>query len=100
MPLWDAHIKLGMNVASWALCVLNNGRFYARHNSEDTKIDNLTSDRIGVYLDWPAGILSFYCVSPDSHTLTHIHTFCTVFKKPVHPGFNVDTGSLTLCQLD
>ncbi|MCJ8748225.1 hypothetical protein PDJAM_G00162570 [Pangasius djambal] len=96
----DAQIKLGLNPISWVLMCVNNKRFYARHNSEDTDIDMPKSNRIGVYLDWPAGTLSFYNVSPDTHTLKHIHTFCTVFKKPVLPGFSVESGSLTLCQLD
>ncbi|XP_060717076.1 NACHT, LRR and PYD domains-containing protein 3-like isoform X2 [Tachysurus vachellii] len=100
LPVWDAHMKLGLNHVSWALCTFTSERFFARHNSEDTDIYILKSNRIGVYLDWPAGTLSFYSISPDTHSLTHLHTFCTVFKKPVHPGFSVESGSLTLCQLD
>lgn len=43
--------------------------------------------RIGVYLDWPAGTLSFYSVSSD--TLTHLHTFRNTFQKPIYPGFRI-----------
>ncbi|XP_053085784.1 NACHT, LRR and PYD domains-containing protein 12-like isoform X1 [Pangasianodon hypophthalmus] len=96
----DAQMKLGLNPISWVLVCVNNKRFYARHNSEDTDIDMPKPNRIGVYLDWPAGTLSFYSVSPDTHTLKHIHTFCTLFEKPVLPGFSVESGCLTLCQLD
>ncbi|KAB5523734.1 hypothetical protein PHYPO_G00155880 [Pangasianodon hypophthalmus] len=96
----DAQMKLGLNPISWVLMCVNNKRFYARHNSEDTDIDMPKPNRIGVYLDWPAGTLSFYSVSPDTHTLKHIHTFCTLFEKPVLPGFSVESGCLTLCQLD
>ncbi|CAL8406787.1 unnamed protein product [Arctogadus glacialis] len=43
--------------------------------------------RVGVYLDRPAGTLSFYRVSPDvggsSDTLTHIHTFQSAFTQDV-----------------
>ncbi|CAL8290470.1 unnamed protein product [Lota lota] len=47
---------------------------------------------VGVYLDRPAGTLSFYRVSPDvggaSDTLTHIHTFQATFtQEDLHPGF-------------
>uniref|UniRef100_A0A672G644 B30.2/SPRY domain-containing protein n=2 Tax=Salarias fasciatus TaxID=181472 RepID=A0A672G644_SALFA len=43
--------------------------------------------RIGVYLDWPAGTLSFYIVSSD--TLSHIYTFRTRFTEPLYPTFLV-----------
>ncbi|KAM6898998.1 stonustoxin subunit beta-like [Lycodopsis pacificus] len=40
---------------------------------------------LGVYLDWPAGTLSFYKVSSD--TLSHLYTFHTTFTEPVYPYF-------------
>ncbi|XP_074476879.1 neoverrucotoxin subunit alpha-like [Sebastes fasciatus] len=40
--------------------------------------------RVGVYLDWSAGTLSFYSVL--SNTLEHIYTFHTKFTEPVYPG--------------
>ncbi|XP_077952760.1 stonustoxin subunit alpha-like isoform X1 [Gasterosteus aculeatus] len=40
---------------------------------------------LGVYLDWPAGHLSFYKVS--SNTLKHLYTFRTTFTEPLYPGF-------------
>ncbi|CAL8360209.1 unnamed protein product [Boreogadus saida] len=61
---------------------------------------------LGVYLDRPAGTLSFYRVSPggggSSDTLTHIHTFQSTFtQEDLLPGFRLwrlgSSGSL--CQL-
>ncbi|XP_060717075.1 NACHT, LRR and PYD domains-containing protein 3-like isoform X1 [Tachysurus vachellii] len=98
--LWNSHMRLGSNLVSWVLWCVTNKYCIARHNTKDYIIRMPKLKRIGVYLDWPAGTLSFYTVSPDTHSLTHIHTFCTVFEKPVHPGFGVESGSLTLCQLD
>uniref|UniRef100_A0A3Q3FA82 SPRY-associated domain-containing protein n=1 Tax=Labrus bergylta TaxID=56723 RepID=A0A3Q3FA82_9LABR len=45
------------------------------------------SDRgyLAVYVDCPAGSLSFYRVSSD--TLIHLHTFNTTFTEPLYPGF-------------
>uniref|UniRef100_A0A671Y2W6 B30.2/SPRY domain-containing protein n=1 Tax=Sparus aurata TaxID=8175 RepID=A0A671Y2W6_SPAAU len=43
--------------------------------------------RLGVYLDWSAGTLSYYKVSSD--TLSHIYTFHTKFTEPVYPGFGI-----------
>ncbi len=44
------------------------------------------SDRVGVYLDWSAGTLSFYNIS-DTHTHTH------TFPEPLCAGFGVDCDS-------
>ncbi|KAK0144091.1 Tripartite motif-containing protein 16 [Merluccius polli] len=65
--------------------------------------DDCYGARVGVYVDRPAGSLSFYRVSPgvggSSHTLTLIHTFQTTFTQEVLlPGFGVDPGSsASLC---
>eukprot|EP00063_Salmo_salar_P064287 XP_014039122.1 PREDICTED: NACHT, LRR and PYD domains-containing protein 12-like isoform X1 [Salmo salar] len=58
------------------------------------------SERVGVYLDWPAGTLAFYSVS-SSGTLTHRYTEHTTFTEPLYPGFGVySSTSVTLCQID
>ncbi|XP_028263754.1 neoverrucotoxin subunit alpha-like [Parambassis ranga] len=41
-------------------------------------------NKVGVYLDWPAGTLSFYSVSSD--TLRHLYTFQATFTEPLFPG--------------
>ncbi|XP_030255445.1 neoverrucotoxin subunit alpha-like [Sparus aurata] len=52
--------------------------------------------RLGVYLDWSAGTLSYYKVSSD--TLSHIYTFHTKFTEPVYPGFGIwGRSSMSLC---
>ncbi|KAM7418373.1 hypothetical protein PAMA_015816 [Pampus argenteus] len=51
--------------------------------------------KLGLFLDWPAGILSFYWLSGDTKTL--LYTFHTTFTEPLHPAFTVyPAGSLTL----
>ncbi|CAI5669613.1 unnamed protein product [Oreochromis niloticus] len=47
--------------------------------------------RLGVFLDWPAGTLSYYEVSADK--LRHIHTFKNNFSEPVYPGFYLNKNS-------
>uniref|UniRef100_A0A3Q3EBY7 NACHT domain-containing protein n=1 Tax=Labrus bergylta TaxID=56723 RepID=A0A3Q3EBY7_9LABR len=56
------------------------------------------SDRVAVYVDCPAGSLSFYRVSSD--TLIHLHTFNTTFTEPLYPGFGFRSlgSSVSLCQ--
>ncbi|XP_028267020.1 NACHT, LRR and PYD domains-containing protein 12-like [Parambassis ranga] len=51
---------------------------------------------IGVYVDQPVGVLSFFEVHSD--TLTHLYTVHTAFTEPLHPGFRVD-GSVLLHEI-
>ncbi|XP_063059385.1 NACHT, LRR and PYD domains-containing protein 3-like [Engraulis encrasicolus] len=57
--------------------------------------------RIGVYLDWPAGLLTFYSVSAREKKV--LHSFCTTFSTSVTPAFgltspyiNEEPASITL----
>ncbi|XP_055768106.1 NACHT, LRR and PYD domains-containing protein 3-like isoform X2 [Salvelinus fontinalis] len=92
---------LGFNDKSWSLRCSDNS-YYARHNNNSTTIDvsSFSSHRVGVYLDWPAGTLSFYRASSD--TLTHLHTFHTTFTEPLYPGFHLwGSGvSASFCQVN
>ncbi|XP_042169243.1 NLR family CARD domain-containing protein 3-like [Oncorhynchus tshawytscha] len=83
---------LGYNDKSWSLSCSDNS-YIARHNNNPTTIDvpSSSSHRVGVYLDWPAGTLSFYRASSD--TLTHLITFTSTFTEPLYPGFGVWIGS-------
>ncbi|XP_041959906.1 protein NLRC5-like [Alosa sapidissima] len=81
-------VIMGRNAKSWSLYC--SGLSYSvRHNDEHTDIPapSSRSRTVGVYLDWPAGTLSFYSVSTD--TLTHLHTFHSTFTEPLYPGFGV-----------
>uniref|UniRef100_A0A8C7RJ79 B30.2/SPRY domain-containing protein n=1 Tax=Oncorhynchus mykiss TaxID=8022 RepID=A0A8C7RJ79_ONCMY len=92
---------LGYNNKSWSLICSENS-YTACHNNKPTTIDvpSSSSHRVGVYLDWPAGTLSFYRASSD--TLTHLYTFTSTFTEPLYPGIhvwydNVDSTA-SLCQ--
>ncbi|XP_051559343.1 NLR family CARD domain-containing protein 3-like isoform X2 [Myxocyprinus asiaticus] len=92
--------RFGLNNMSWSLFCTNDG-YTIWHNNEGTVIPSPSSpsNRVGVYLDWLAGTLSFYSVS-DTHTLTHLHTFSTTFTEPVYAAFGVyDDSSVSLCQI-
>ncbi|XP_078142480.1 protein NLRC3-like [Centroberyx gerrardi] len=84
---------LGGNEKSWSLSCCGN-TYSVWHNNRETVLPSLSSsdsNRVAVYLDWPAGSLSFYRVSSD--TLIHIHTFHSTFTEPLYPGFGVGLGS-------
>uniref|UniRef100_A0A8C4RGP0 Tripartite motif-containing protein 16-like n=1 Tax=Erpetoichthys calabaricus TaxID=27687 RepID=A0A8C4RGP0_ERPCA len=74
---------LGYNDKSWSL-LCSHSQYFVRHNNKRTVISAPYSPRIGVYLDWPAGSLSFYSVS---RTMTLLHRFNTSFTEPLYPGF-------------
>ncbi|XP_051980616.1 NACHT, LRR and PYD domains-containing protein 3-like isoform X1 [Xyrauchen texanus] len=91
----------GLNVNSWSLYCFNN-RFSVCHNNNRTVIRPPSHDceRVGVYVDCPAGTLSFYSVS-DTHTLTHLHTFISTFTRPLYAGFRVYRDfSVCVCEID
>uniref|UniRef100_A0A7N9AQW3 NLR family CARD domain-containing protein 3-like n=1 Tax=Mastacembelus armatus TaxID=205130 RepID=A0A7N9AQW3_9TELE len=75
----------GYNDLSWSLRCSDGGSFVWENNERRLVSPSSPSGRVAVYLDWPAGTLSFYKVSSD--TLIHIYTFNTTFTEPLYPGF-------------
>ncbi|XP_023183667.1 NLR family CARD domain-containing protein 3-like isoform X2 [Xiphophorus maculatus] len=95
----------GRNHQSWSLFCSDKG-YSVWHNAKKTPIlfssssspfsTFYVSNRVAVYVDYPAGILSFYRVSSD--TLIHIHTFNTTFTEPLYAGFRIfPDSSVCLC---
>ncbi|XP_069013788.1 tripartite motif-containing protein 16-like protein isoform X2 [Embiotoca jacksoni] len=86
--------KLGHNSRSWSLdCSPAVCSF--RHDKESVAIAAPCSCRIGVYLDFGGGTLSFY---DASKAMVLLHKVQTAFTQPVYPGFWVGLGSsLKLC---
>uniref|UniRef100_A0AAZ1WWX0 B30.2/SPRY domain-containing protein n=1 Tax=Oreochromis aureus TaxID=47969 RepID=A0AAZ1WWX0_OREAU len=81
----------GYNDQSWSLLCSDVGPQSVWHNNRYTFISSSSSssstvsNRVAVYVDCPAGTLSFYRVSSD--TLVHLHTFNTTFTQTLYPGF-------------
>ncbi|XP_050987289.1 NLR family CARD domain-containing protein 3-like isoform X2 [Labeo rohita] len=88
----------GRNEHSWSMNYYD-GKFTFHHKTECNEISVPLdhSKRAGVYLDWPAGALSFYSVS-NTHKLTHLHTFKSTFTEPLYAGFGVFSGLVSLCK--
>ncbi|XP_059181921.1 NLR family CARD domain-containing protein 3-like [Centropristis striata] len=91
----------GGNDQSWILRC-SDGGYSVCHNNRRTDLSSSSSSssgRVAVYVDCPAGSLSFYRVSSDS--LIHLHTFNTTFTQPLYPGFGFWSpgSSVSLCPL-
>ncbi|XP_048857286.1 stonustoxin subunit beta-like isoform X3 [Brienomyrus brachyistius] len=83
---------LAYNDKSWSLRC-NTDSYSVWHNDKQTLIPIRPSGsrRVGVYLDWGAGALSFYRVSSDG--LTPLHRFTSSFTESLYPGFYVNINS-------
>ncbi|XP_058266445.1 tripartite motif-containing protein 16 isoform X2 [Hemibagrus wyckioides] len=89
--------SFGYNKQSWSLdCAIVKYAF--AHDKVEKEISAPVSHRIGVYLDYKAGVLSFYSVS-DCMTLLHREE--TRFTQPLYAGFGLYEGStVRICQPD
>lgn len=89
-------VNLSPSSGYWSLCLQD--RLYA--NEEDARIpvaDYWNSPRVGVYLDYDNGRVSFY----DAVTMKRLYMFDAYFDEPVSPFFSPgknDPGSrLQIC---
>ncbi|XP_012581616.1 PREDICTED: tripartite motif-containing protein 16 isoform X2 [Condylura cristata] len=72
------------NNFSWSLS-WNGKEFTAWHSDMETPLKASPFRRLGIYLDFQGGSLSFYGVAPDAMTL--VHKFDCKFSEPVYPAF-------------
>ncbi|XP_061566793.1 neoverrucotoxin subunit alpha-like [Cololabis saira] len=93
--------RFGGNNHSWRLDCSPGYQYRVLHNNRVTFITSSSpcpdSGRAAVYVDVPAGTLSFYEVSDR---LIHLHTFNTSFSEPLCAGFGFWSGSgssVSLC---
>lgn len=82
---------VGGNQQSWTLDC-SPERFSVWHDNRVKIIKDVfpfpEGNRVALYLDWPAGTVSFYKVH-DSSTFVHIHTFHCSFTEALHPAFRI-----------
>ncbi|XP_036968028.1 E3 ubiquitin-protein ligase TRIM47-like isoform X2 [Acanthopagrus latus] len=78
--------RFGNNDKSWSLECTANGYLF-RHNNVETAVSDVTSYKIGVYLDYKAGTLCFYQVSEP---MVLLHKVKTTFTQPLYPGLGLN----------
>uniref|UniRef100_A0A3Q3BI84 B30.2/SPRY domain-containing protein n=1 Tax=Kryptolebias marmoratus TaxID=37003 RepID=A0A3Q3BI84_KRYMA len=91
--------RFGGSDASWRLSC-SDGGYSICHGNSQVFIPTLSvSHRVAVYVDCPAGTLSFYRVSSGS--LIHLYTFSTSFTQPLYAGFGFTSydSSVSLCSV-
>lgn len=80
---------LGENEESWGLC-WSGTRYQIWFNGVNKDINSVPyCSTIGVYLDQPAGVISFYVVTGDGaeREVTLLHRVKTTLDKKILPGF-------------
>ncbi|XP_053326841.1 E3 ubiquitin/ISG15 ligase TRIM25-like [Spea bombifrons] len=85
----DDQSNLGDDKKSWCLYMFDKD-YSVIHNSKQKPLHpDSPVTRLGMYLDYEAGRLSFYQICDP---IRHLHTFMATFTKPLHAAFRVHVG--------
>ncbi|XP_032411092.1 NACHT, LRR and PYD domains-containing protein 3-like [Xiphophorus hellerii] len=81
-----ADCRFGGNEQSWSLSCSDGGGYYVYHQKKRSFISHSSAapKKVVVYLDYPAGSVSFFRVCDDA--LIHLYTFNTTFTELLRPG--------------
>ncbi|KAI5617011.1 finTRIM family, member 14, partial [Silurus asotus] len=81
--------RFGHNNQSWSLWSSSSSLcFYHNNKKMDLKVSS--SSRLGVFVDYSAGTLSFYSIFDTMKLLHKVHT---TFAQPLYAGFGLYWGS-------
>ncbi|XP_037136335.1 NACHT, LRR and PYD domains-containing protein 3-like isoform X1 [Syngnathus acus] len=88
-------VCLGASEASWALICEDDGTYSVGHREKTLGLAACpapASGRVGVFVDHPRGVLSFFEVTSGGRRL--LHTYHATFTQPLYPafGFGFDNG--------
>ncbi|XP_016078253.1 PREDICTED: tripartite motif-containing protein 14, partial [Miniopterus natalensis] len=86
----------GCNRQSWCLKRYDL-EYWAFHDSQRSRLlPRGDPDRLGVFLDYEAGVLAFYDVSDG---MRHLHTFRAAFQEPLYPALRLWEGAISIPRL-
>ncbi|XP_006911607.1 tripartite motif-containing protein 14 isoform X1 [Pteropus alecto] len=92
----SAAARLGCNRQSWCLKRYDL-EYWAFHDCQRSRLQpHHDPDRLGIFLDYEAGILSFYDVSGS---MRHLHTFRAAFQEPLYPALRLWEGAISIPRL-
>ncbi|KAM6170515.1 tripartite motif-containing protein 14 [Rhynchocyon petersi] len=92
----SAAARLGCNRQSWCLKRYDL-EYWAFHDGQRCRLRPRDDpDRLGIFLDYEAGVLAFYDVSGS---MSHLHTFRTTFQEPVYPALRLWEGAISISRL-
>ncbi|XP_028738618.1 tripartite motif-containing protein 14 [Peromyscus leucopus] len=88
--------RLGCNRESW--CVKRYDlEYWAFHDCQRSRLrPRRDPHRLGVFLDYEAGVLAFYDVAGG---MSHLHTFHAVFQEPLYPALRLWEGAISIPRL-
>lgn len=89
--------RIGFNPYSWCL-VSEKGKIEALHDKVAVSISTEDLQRVGVFLDFDNGSLSFYRVTPGG-AITLLHSFRQRFTEPLYPALAVSKTRMTISDL-
>ncbi|XP_039989930.1 E3 ubiquitin/ISG15 ligase TRIM25 [Xiphias gladius] len=89
--------RLGFNSYSWCLAC-DKRKVEALHNKVSVPVDADRLQRVGVFLDFEEGVLSFFNVTPGG-SLALMHSFKHRFTDPLYPALSVSKTHLAICDL-
>ncbi|XP_063816648.1 E3 ubiquitin/ISG15 ligase TRIM25-like isoform X1 [Pseudophryne corroboree] len=86
----QSYCLAGRNSQSWCL-EWNSTRCYAWHDGQRVLVATGQQEKLGIFLDWDAGSLSFHEVSDN---MLLLHQFHASFIQPVYPIFFISWNSI------
>ncbi|XP_039186442.1 zinc-binding protein A33-like [Crotalus tigris] len=80
----EAKVTVKPSNGFWAIWLRNGVEYKALDSPSKQLLLDTKPEKVGVYLDYEGGQVSFY----DADTMTHIYTFLDVFSECLYPMFS------------